>query len=108
LEHERQEIAADEDPGVPLCRDARGFGAKGEDHVFEGEVDAGGEKGGRDDEAGDLDVEAVIVIRVAVEHYPADIAWGSLVGIEGNGGKCVGHTDCFSETSYAQCYHKGP
>lgn len=34
--------------------------------MFEGEVDAGGEKGGRDDEAGDLDVEAVIVIRVAV------------------------------------------
>lgn len=81
LEHERQQIAADEDPGVPFCADARGLGAEGEDHVFEGEVDAGGEEGRGDDEAADLDVEADAIIGVAVEHYSADVAWAWSVGV---------------------------
>ena len=73
LEDQRQEIAADEDPGVPFGGDAREVGPEGEDHVLEGEVDAGGEEGRGDDEAADLDVEAVTVPRIIVQHYTANI-----------------------------------
>ena len=75
LEDERKEIASDKDPGVPFRSDAREFGAKGENHMLEGEIDASGEESRSNNETTDLDVKAVAVPRVVVEHHPADIAW---------------------------------
>lgn len=74
LEDEGEEIAKDEDPGVPLGTDAREFVADFEYDVFEGEIDAGGQEGGGDDQAANLDVEAVAGPGVGVEHDTTDVA----------------------------------
>jgi len=45
--------------------------------VFEGEVDGGGEEGGREDEAADLDVEVGLVVSVWWEkEYQRDVFIG--------------------------------
>ena len=66
LQDEGEQITEDEDPGVELGADAGVGAADGEDEVFEREVDARGDEGGRDDQAADLDVEAVLVPWVVV------------------------------------------
>ena len=90
LQDEGEQIAQDEDPGVVLRPDAGVVAADGQHEVFQGEVDARGEEGGRDDQAGDLDVEAVAVKRVVVQHDTPDVA------------------DRFAETAKAQRDHVGP
>ena len=74
LEDEGEEIAEDEDPGVVFGSDERVITTNGEDEVFESEVDPCGEESRGDDEAADLDVEAIAVVGVAVQHYPPDVA----------------------------------
>lgn len=58
MEDEGEEIAHDEDPGVVFGLEAGEARADFEDAVLEGEVDAGGEEGGGDDQAADLDLKA--------------------------------------------------
>lgn len=76
LEHEREEVAADEDPGVELGSEAGGVGAELDDDVFEGEVDAGGDEGGGDDQAADLGFETGGGPRIVVQEDSADVACG--------------------------------
>ena len=68
LQDEREEIGSAEDPGVEPGLDAGEVCAKLKGDVFEGKVDAGGDKGGGDDETGDLNVESVGRPGVVVEH----------------------------------------
>ena len=74
LEDEREQIAEDEDPGVEFGSYPGVVAADGQDEVFQGQVDAGGDEGGGDDEAGDLDVEARVIEWVVVEQYAADVS----------------------------------
>jgi hypothetical protein len=76
LEDEREEIAGDEDACVPDGLEARPRLAEADDDVLEREVDTGGDKGGRDDEAADLDGEGVLIEDVVVHHDAAAIADG--------------------------------
>ena len=43
--------------------------------MFEGEIDAGGDKGRGNDETTDLDFESIGRPRVAVKHNSSHIAW---------------------------------
>lgn len=47
-----------------------------QDEVLEGEIDACGDEGGRDDDAADLDVEAGVTPWVVVEHDAPNVAEG--------------------------------
>lgn len=74
LENEGEDVAGDENPCVHAGLDAGEFGADFEDDMFEGEVDAGGDEGGGDDQAADLDLETIGIPGVVVEHDATDIA----------------------------------
>jgi hypothetical protein len=67
LEHKREDVASDEDVGVPGGPETRPFLAKGDGDVLQGEVDTSRDKGGRDDEAADLNLEAHIAESIVVE-----------------------------------------
>jgi hypothetical protein len=57
LEHQGNEIAGNEDPGVVTSWDLASILAEGEDNVFESQVDACCDESWGEDEAGDLDFE---------------------------------------------------
>ena len=59
LEDEGEDIADDEDPGVVFGAEAGEGGTELEDDVLEHQVDACCDESGGDDQAGDLDIEAV-------------------------------------------------
>lgn len=75
LQDEAEDVEGDEDPGVQAGLQAGQPGADGQGDVLEGEVDAGADEGGRQDEADDLDLEAVQGPRVAVQQEAADVAF---------------------------------
>lgn len=50
------------------------IGTNRQNKVLESEIDAGGDKGGRDDDAADLDVEAGVTPRVVMEHDAPNVA----------------------------------
>lgn len=60
LQEEGDDVAGDEDARVGEGRDAAVGRAEGGHDAREAEVDAGGEEGGGDGEADDLDEEAVL------------------------------------------------
>src|SRR3569833_630783 len=74
LQHERDDIAGDEDAGVVFGREPAVLGPEGVDDAAEAEVDAGGHEGGRDGQAADLDEEAVLVPLVLPRHDSAGVA----------------------------------
>ena len=57
LQDQRPNIASDEYPREQLRLESRMLGAQVEDDVFQGEVDSGGDEGGREDETDDLEFE---------------------------------------------------
>lgn len=59
LEDEGEQVAQDEDPGVPSCLQAGELVTNFEDNVFEGQVDAGSDESRADDQAANLYLEAV-------------------------------------------------
>ena len=62
LQHQREDVAGDEDERVGAGRDAGVCGAEGVDDAAEAEVEACGEEGGGDGEADDLEEEGVLVV----------------------------------------------
>lgn len=74
MQDEGEEISEAEDPGVELRSNAGEVGADFESDVFEGEVDAGSDERGCDNETADLYFESVGGPGIAVEHYPSDVA----------------------------------
>jgi len=58
LQDEREDVAADEDACIPHGLEAGVLLAEGEHEVLESQIDAGGDKCGRENEADDLHVEA--------------------------------------------------
>ena len=75
LYDEGEKIREAEDPGVKFWSDAGEVGAELEGNVFEGEIDAGGDKGWGNDETTNLDLESIGRPRVAVKHDSSHIAW---------------------------------
>lgn len=57
LEDERKQVAADEDPSVPVWWYAREFLAEGVDEMFQREVNPGGNEGWRNNQAADLHIK---------------------------------------------------
>ena len=90
MQDQGQEVAEDEDPSVELGSYPGVVTADCQDEVFEGEVDTGGDECGSNDETADLNVEAVAVERIIVQHYATNIA------------------HAFAETSHAYGNHVGP
>ena len=66
MENEGEEVAEDEDPGVEFGSYPGVVAADGQDEVLQGQVDAGGDEGGSDDETGDLDVEPGVIKWIVV------------------------------------------
>jgi hypothetical protein len=58
LKHQRYKIAGDEDPGVVSSLNFASFLSERENEVFQCEIDACRDEGGREDEARDFDFEA--------------------------------------------------
>ena len=75
LENQGEEIAGAEDPGVVFGLDAAVLATDGDDKVFQSEVDGAGDECGGDDETNDLDVEAVAIPGVVVQHDASSVAW---------------------------------
>lgn len=74
LEDETEDVEGDEEPCVEAGIETGEVRAYSEGDVLEGEVDAGADEGGRQDQADDLDLEAVGRPRVVVQDDAADIA----------------------------------
>ena len=114
LEHKREEVAEDKDPGVEARLEAGEGGAGFEDDVLEGEINAGGNEGGSDDEAANLDVKGDLGVGVCVEHYAAHVAWKKFrlalrfYVLTPNGKGSVQFTETFSDTAPDQCSHERP
>ena len=74
LEAERDDVAGDEDVGIPGGPEPGPLLANVDDYVLEGEIDTGGHESRRNDEQGDLKLEADAGKGIIVEHDSADIA----------------------------------
>ena len=85
LEDERQDVGEDENPGVEARLEDAELRAEFDDDVFESQVDACGDEGRGDDQAADLDFEAVGGPGVVVEDDAADVAEGFGEGADGEG-----------------------
>ena len=75
MQDEGEEISKAENPGIKPGLDAGEGGAKLKGDVFEGKVDAGGDKGRGDDKAGDLNFKSSGRPGVVVEHYSSDVTY---------------------------------
>lgn len=73
LQNQRADITADENPGEQLGFQARVLGAQVEDDMFQGQIDTGGDEGGRENQAHDLELEAALVPGVIPQQYSTDI-----------------------------------
>lgn len=74
LEDQGEEIAADEEAGDELRGEPREAGPVDGDDAREAEVDGGGEEGGADGQADEVDDEGVVVEVVLPEHDAAGVA----------------------------------
>ena len=85
MEDQGEDVAEDEDPGVESGLEEGELWAEFNDDMLEGEVDAGGDEGGSDDEAADLRLEAAGVVGVVVHDQAADVADGFGEGAQAEG-----------------------
>ena len=75
LEHERKDIAGNEDSRVPGgWTKSRPRFAEAQYNVLKSKVYASGDESRRNDQAADLDLETNVVVGVVVQHDAADVA----------------------------------
>lgn len=74
LNHKRDQIAADEDPGVPVRFDAGMLRPKAQGDMLEDEVNRGRIERRSQDQTADLDLETNCVKRIGIKKHPPNVA----------------------------------